>query len=62
MASAARDYLIKNKRDSEDTDITARDGEAALTFGTSIDLVPMLLANKSGVDWLPVFYLSGGKA
>ena len=62
MASAARDYLIKNKRDNEDTDRTASDGEAALTFGTSINLMPMLIANKSGIDWLPVFYRSGGKA
>jgi hypothetical protein len=62
VASVSRKYLIEKENVNERAEISAKGAEAALIHGTSINLVPLLIISKLGIDRLPVFYVSAGKA
>lgn len=62
MASISREYLIKKEKVKESAEKAAEGTEAALNYGTSINLVPLLISTNIGIDRLPVFHFFEGKA
>ncbi len=62
MASKSLKYMTKDKNKNKNSKATVEIGEAALRYGTSVDLDPLLMASDSGIERIPLFHFYEGKA
>ena len=62
MASKALKYMKRDKNSNNNSKATAEIREAALRYGTSVDLDPLLMASDSEIDRIPLFHFYEGKA